>query len=113
MATTQISRLVSEKLNLEERVKYFTDWYRTKRAVALCLRYGRSLKDCVRKKQYNNEKTQELNVSDLESAECAIIWESHINTSMEELATLKKIKHESTDLDRRVFAKKRKDSIKT
>lgn len=67
----------------------------------------------MRKKQYNNEKTEESNVNDLESAECAIIWASHINTSMEELATLKKIKHESTDLDRRVFAQKRKHRIKT
>ena len=35
MATTEIVRVDSEKTSLCERVKYFSDWYRTKRAIAL------------------------------------------------------------------------------
>ena len=51
MATTvqmQTVQAHSKNLNLADRVEYFSDWYRAKRAVALCLRYFRCLKDRVR-----------------------------------------------------------------
>ena len=57
-ATTQIAQAHSEKLSLAKRVKYFSDWHRAKRAVALCQRYIRFLKDRVLKKQYSHEEVQ-------------------------------------------------------
>ncbi|KAJ7381786.1 hypothetical protein OS493_039008, partial [Desmophyllum pertusum] len=59
-ATAQIEQADSQKLNLAERVEYFSDWHRAKRAVALCQRYVRCLRDRVHKKQCNNEETRSL-----------------------------------------------------
>ena len=44
-ATTQTVQEHSEKLSLGKRVEYFSDWHCAKRAVALCQRYIRFLKD--------------------------------------------------------------------
>lgn len=42
-ASTQIAQAHSEKISLAKRVEYFSDWFRAKRAVALCQRYIRLL----------------------------------------------------------------------
>ena len=108
MATVQAA---TEKLTLAERVEYFSDWYRARRAVAICLRYVRILKDRVYKKRCNNEELQELKVDDLESAKCAIIRAVQIKAFKEEIATLKNMKQENADLESRVFARQRKASM--
>ena len=58
-------------------MKYFSDWYRGKRAIALFTRYIRSLRarvhHFVQKKQCKEELTREVKVIDLECAERAII----------------------------------------
>ena len=112
MATTQIVQTDSEKTKLAEGVKYFSNWYRAKRAVALCLRYVKSLRDRVCKKQSDNEETRSLKVSDLESAECAIICAVQNITFKEELATLKKIKQENEEPSSTLFAQERKANMK-
>lgn len=81
-ATTQIAQAHSGKLSLVRRVEYFSDWYRAKRAVALCQRYIRFLKDRVLKKQCSHEEVQGLDVSDLKGAECAIIRDAEIKLKL-------------------------------
>ena len=113
MATTQIVKVDSEKTSLCERVKYFSDWYRAKRAIALCIRYIRSLRARVQKKQCKEELTPEVKVTDLESAERAIIRAVQTSAFKEELDVLKQIKRKNPDPNSRVFAQQRKTNIKT
>ena len=113
MATTEILKVDSEKTSLCERVKYFSDWYRAKRAIAMCIRYIRSLRARVQKKQCKEELTREVKVTDLESAERAIIREVQTSAFKEELDFLKQIKRKNPDPNSRVFAQQRKSNIKT
>ena len=113
MATTQIVKVDSEKTSLCERVKYFSDWYRAKRAIALCTRYIRSLRARVQKKQCKEESTREVKVTDLESAERAIIRAVQTSAFKEELDVLKQIKRKNPDPNSRVCAQQRKTNIKT
>ena len=110
MATTQID---SEKTSHCERVKYFSDWHRVKQAIALCTRYIRSLRARVQKKQCKEELTQEVKVTDLESAERAIIRAVQTSAFKEELDILKQIKQKNPNPNSRVFAQQRKTNIKT
>ena len=95
MATTQIEQAVPVKFDLAERVKYFSNWYRT------------------HKKQCDKEETRKLKVSDLESAECTIIHAAQTSVFKEEMATLKKMKQEDFDPESTVFVQQRKANIKT
>ncbi|XP_078382421.1 uncharacterized protein LOC144665122 [Oculina patagonica] len=112
-ATMQTAQTHSEKLSLAERIEYFSDWYRAKRAVALRQRYIRCLRDRVHKKQGSQEETRQLKVSDLKSAECEIIRTTQKKAFKEEIAILQKMKQESTDPDSRDFAQQRKVNMKT
>ena len=113
MATAQIVKVDSEKASLCERVKYFSDWYRAKRAIALCIRYIRSLRARVQKKQCKEELTREVKVTDLESAKRAIIRAVQTSAFKEELDVLKQIKRKNPDPNSRIFAQQRKTNIKT
>ena len=103
----------SEKLSLAERIEYFSDWYRAKRAVALCQRYVRVLRDRALKKKCIHGEVQVLNVSDLKNAESAIICDAQIKAFKEVIEVLQKMKQENTDPDSRVFARQRKTNMKT
>ena len=113
MVTTQIVKVDSEKTSLCERVKYFSDWYRAKRAIALCIRYIRSLRARVQKKQCKEELTREVKVTDLESEERAVIRAVQTSAFKEELDVLKQIKRKNPDPNSRVFAQQRKSNLKT
>ena len=113
MATTEILKVDSEKTSLCERVKYFSDWYRAKRAIALCTPYTRSLRARVQRKKCKEELTREEKVTDIESAECTIIRAVQISVFKEELDILKQIKRKNPDPNSRVFAQQRKTNIKT
>ena len=113
MATTEILKVDSEKTSLCERVKYFSDWYRAKRAIALCTPYTRSLRARVQKKKCKEELTREEKITDIESAECAIIRAVQTSVFKEELDVLKQIKRKNPDPNSRVFGQQRKTNIKT
>ncbi|XP_022784654.1 uncharacterized protein LOC111325167 [Stylophora pistillata] len=114
MATAQeATEKLTEKLTLEERIEYFSDWYRAKRAVAVCRRYVGFLKERVPKKRGNNEELQEVKVEDLESAERATIRAVQLKAFKEEIATLRNMKQENTDKESRVLTRQRKTSMKT
>ena len=67
MATSQVDQ---REANLEERIERFSDWYRARRAVALCSKYIQKLR-----KRANKEPGEVLQVSaeDLEEAGRSII----------------------------------------
>ena len=67
----------------------------------------------MHKKQSGHEKPRELDVSDLESAERAIIRSVQIKAFKEEIATLQKMKEEGSDTESRVFVQQRKANMKT
>ena len=71
------------------------------------------LEDRVLKKQCSHEEVQGLDVSDLKSAECAIIRDVQIEAFEEEVTVLQKMKQENADPESRVFAQQRKASMKT
>ena len=111
--TTPIVQAPSEKLSLAERIEYFSDWYRAKRAVALCQRYLRVLRDRSLKKKCIHEEVQVLKVSDLKNAESAIIRDAQIKAFKEAIEVLQKMRQENTDPDSRVFVQQRKTNMKT
>ena len=112
-ASTQIAQAHSEKISLAKRVEYFSDWFRAKRAVALCQRYIRLLRDRAHKNQCSHEEVQRLNISDLKTAECTIIRDAQIEAFKEEVVVLQKMKQENANPDNRVFARQRKATMKT
>ena len=112
-ASTQIAQAHSEKVSLAKRVEYFSDWFRAKRAVALCQRYIRLLRDRALKNQCSHEEVQRLDISDLKSAECTIIRDAQIEAFKEEAEVLQKMKQENANPDNRVFAQQRKATMKT
>ena len=101
------------KLSLAKRVEYFSDWFRAKQAVALCQRYIRLLRDRVLKNQCSHEEVQRLDISDVKSAECAIIRDAQIEAFKKEAVVLQKMKQENANPDSRVFAQQRKANMKT
>ena len=94
-------------------MKYFSDWYRAKRAIALCTGYIRSLRARIQKKPCKEELTREVKVTDLESAERAIIRAVRTSAFKEELDVLMQIKQKNPDPNSRVFAQQRKTNLKT
>ena len=83
-------------------MKYFSDWYRAKRAIALCTRYIGSLRARVQKKQC--QVTREVKVTDSESAERAIIRVVQTSAFKEELDVLKQIKRKNPDPNSSLWA---------
>jgi len=112
-ASTQIALPHSEELSLTKRVEYFSHWFRAKRAVALCQRYIRLLRDRALKNQCSHAEEQWLNTSDVKGAECAIIRDAQIEAFEEEIVVLQKIEQENADPDSRVSAQKRKANMKS
>ena len=106
-------RYNSEVSNLADRVEHFSDWYRAKQAVALCLQYIRYLRDCVHNIQSHDREALELEVRNLESAESEIICAVQSRYFKEEMLTLKKMKQENPDPNSRVLAKQKKANLKT
>ena len=110
-ASTQITQAHSEKISLAKRVEYFSDWFRAKRAVALCQRYIRLLRDL--KNQCSHKEVQRHEVSDFKCAERTIIRDAQIEAFKEEVVVLQKMKQGNPNPDNRVFAKQRKATMKS
>ncbi|KAK3754031.1 hypothetical protein QZH41_020297 [Actinostola sp. cb2023] len=100
-----------ERASLERRLEYFSDWYRAKRAIALCLRYVKLLKDRVQeRRQLEAKKPSQLIVNELEVAERVIVREVQASAFKDEIAELKKLKNE--DPKERGFATARRTTVK-
>ncbi|KAK3704915.1 hypothetical protein QZH41_005387 [Actinostola sp. cb2023] len=80
-----------ERASLERRLEYFSDWYRAKRAIALCIRYVKLLKDRVQeRRQLEAKEPSQLIVNELEVAERVIVREVQASAFKDEIAELKK-----------------------
>ncbi|KAK3745254.1 hypothetical protein QZH41_010888, partial [Actinostola sp. cb2023] len=100
-----------ERASLERRLEYFSDWYRAKRAIALCLRYVKLLKDRVQeRRQLEAKEPSQLIVNELEVAERVIVREVQASAFKDEIAELKKLKNE--DPKERGFATARRTTVK-
>ena len=69
------------------RIERFSDWFRAKRAVAICIKYVRRLKNQVNK---SKEEAREVSVNDLEAAGALIIRSFQASAFREEINTLKR-----------------------
>ena len=101
---------------LLERLEYFSSWYRAKRAVAVCLRYIKKLKNRVNNRQRKsesqiNQKQESVTVEELRRAEELIIKAVQEKAFEEEIRRLKKTSvKESSEQERRTKLKTAKKS---
>ena len=88
-----------------ERLEYFSDWHRAKRAIALCLRFKRMLQQrCVKRPQrvstLDLSQYKPVSVNELQEAEFAIIKIAQADSFHYELHTLKTCKVYGASSDR-------------
>ncbi|XP_028408200.1 uncharacterized protein LOC114530778 [Dendronephthya gigantea] len=95
---------------IEDRLLYFSDWYRGKRAIALCLRYVRKLRARVQRKKSEALTLPELTVSELSAAEKLIIRSAQATAFSEVLTALKKDTAANRDVN--VNAKKGTNTLR-
>ena len=92
--------------DLERRVCYFSSWYRTKRAVANCVKYVQILKTRVHGSKQKVDRT--ITVTYLNNAEALLIQSVQRNAFKSELEILISL----TPLNDRISVKKRKATIR-
>lgn len=89
-ATALVLSAVQMKVSLEDRLKSFSDWYRAKRAIALCFLFVKKVRRRERMKEQSKERVK-LMVDDLQRAEKAIIksvQDSHFSKEINSLQML-------------------------
>jgi len=98
-------------LYLTEHIKYFSDWFRAKRSVALCLRYLRKLKKrsqerrrssgdenpVTHRKEVGSESYVPITVEELQSAEAVITRAAQAASFKKEIDFLSKKKEQPED----------------
>ena len=82
-----------EYAGLTERLEYFSNWYRAKRAVAICLLYVRILLDRVRRRNRKTDDTSrpppaELQVETLREAERVILKATQDREKFEDMVVI-------------------------
>jgi hypothetical protein len=83
----------AETSTMIRRLEYFSDWYRARRAIAVCLR----LRQCLRQRAsgvqgQEHTTTQPLRVEDLRQAEVEIIKAAQSKAFSKEIELLKTLK---------------------
>ena len=89
-ATALVSSAVQMKMCLEDRLRSFSDWYRAKRAIALCFLFVNKVRRKEKMKEQSKKKV-ELMVDDLQRAEKAIlksVQDSHFSKEINSLQML-------------------------
>lgn len=89
-----MATMTSPVNDIEERIGNFSEWHRAKRAVALCTRYIKKLKDRVSKKA--TQETQ-VTVEDLKKASTVMIRAAQTRAFQEEKIELSKKTHLKTN----------------
>lgn len=97
-------------LHLTEHIKYFLDWFRAKRSVAVCLRYLRKLKKrsqerrrssgknpVTHRKEVGSESYVSITVEELQSTEAVIIRAAQAASFKKETDFLSKKKEQPED----------------
>ena len=89
-----------KKLKITDRLEYFSDWFRARRAIALSLLYLQRLrKQAFAKHKVSNKKAM-IQVQDLQEAENVIIKSVQCTAFPEELKSLKSSQHVKSLEDR-------------
>ena len=92
-----------------DRINYFSDWNKAKRAIAVCLK----LRDYLRMKSKTKpESVFPLTVEDMRRAECEIIKQVQSEAFKEELETLQSCRSENSDSNDRNFVRTRNSTMK-
>ena len=102
---TMVTSLVDQRnATLEERIERFSDWYRVRRAVALCSKYIQKLK-----KRVNKEPSEVIQVSaeDLEKAGKSIIYAAQTKAFQDEFKLLAREAEEERSFPKQKTAKLR------
>ena len=103
-----------------ERLEYFSDWHKAKRAVATCMKFKASLQQSSKKPLHAAKKTSKEkdtstyrspSVDEMRRAEQAILKSLQEESFPEEIKILKSLGAQSDDASRE-FAKKRNLSMK-
>ena len=76
-----MATMTTPVIDIEERIRNFSEWHRAKRVVALCTRYLKKLKDRVSKQP--TEETQ-VTVEDLKNASMVMIRAAQTRAFQEE-----------------------------
>ena len=105
---------------ISERLEYFSDWHKAKRAVATCMKFKASLQQSSKKPLHAGKKTSTQkdtstyrtpSVDEMRKAEHAILKSLQEESFPEEIKILKSLGAQSDDASRE-FAKKRNLSMK-
>ena len=107
-----------EPISLLQRLEYFSDWLRAKRAMAVCRRYLYALLERVRSRKVQPQdankiaiqKSQTVDIAELKSAEREIIRQVQGDSFKKEIKTL--VSLTSTNEMQRDEARKRNKEIK-
>ena len=105
-------------ISLSQRLEYFSDWFRAKRAVAVCRRYLHALLERIRLRKVQpqdankiaTQKFQTVEVEELKSAESEIVKQVQGDAFEKEISTLMSLT--STNEMQRDEARKRNQEIK-
>ena len=97
-----------------QRLEYFSDWHRAKRAIAVCLKFRKRLRSRTTDREQVKSKTrtnsyQPVNVEQLRQAEVEIIKAIQTEMFPEEMELLRRLKSDPT---KREDVKDRKASLK-
>ena len=105
---------------ISERLEYFSDWHRAKRAVAACMKFKASLQQSPKKPLHAAKKTckekdtstyRSPSVDEMRKAEKAILKSLQEEVFPEEIKILKSLEVQNDDASRE-FAKRRNLSMK-
>ena len=91
--TVLATKSTKEELRITDRLEYFSDWFRGKRAIALSLLYLRRLREQACAEHKVSNKKAMLQVQDLQEAETVIIKFVQCTTFPERLESLKSLEH--------------------
>ena len=101
--TVLATKSTKRELKIADRLEYFSDWFRARRAIALSLLYLQRLREqAVAKHKVSNKKAM-LQVQDLQEAENVIVKSVQYTAFPEELKSLKSSQHVKS-LDDRLAA---------
>ena len=89
-----------KELKITDRLEYFSDWFRARRAIALSLLYLQRLREQAFAKHKVSNKKAMLQVQDLQEAENVIIKSVQCTAFPEELKSLKSSQHVKSLEDR-------------
>ena len=106
--TVLATKSTKEELKITDRLEYFSDWFRARRAIALSLLYLQKLREQAFAEHNVSNKKARLQVQDLQEAETVIIKSVQCTAFPEELKSLKSSEHVKSLQERLAASAERK-----